>query len=206
MSKKGKKEKLANYDKMLNKYLKKRDCVKIYREVRDGSDEIYGVISGITDSFLQIAESHEFKFNGEVIIRQDQYESIRCSKFEKTIKKILVAENEISDDKPIVTQLDLKSWDSIFTELKKQDIHVIVECEDLKDSTFAIGEIVSVGKKSVAVHNYDASGKLDKKPTLVKFKDITIVRFNDAYSMTFRKYLKQAKPSSKKSSERIAEA
>ncbi|MDA8692788.1 hypothetical protein N9L92_01910 [Saprospiraceae bacterium] len=200
MSKKTKKEKLAKYDKMLNKYLKKRDCVKIYRTVRDGEADIYGIISGISDTFLQISENHEFKFNGEVIIRQDHYESISCSKYEKIIKKILLAENELSENKPIKTKLDLSSWDSIFTDLKKQDIHVIIECEDLKEYTFTIGAIVGLTKKSVEVHNYDASGKLDKKSTIVKYKDITIVRFNDRYSTTFRKYLKQSKSSSKKSS------
>jgi len=200
MSKKGKKEKLNDYDKMLNKFLKKKDCVKIYREVRDGSEDVYGVITGISNDFLQLAENHEFKFNGEVVFRQDHYESIRCSKFEKTIKKILLAENEITDNKPVKTQLDLKSWESIFSDLKKHDIHVIVDCEDLEEAIFSIGAIGEITKKSVEVHNYDAAGKLDKKPTLVKFKDVTIVRFNDAYSKTFRKYLKQPKASSKKSS------
>ncbi len=200
MSKKSKNAKLAKYDKILNKYLKKKECVKIYRDVRDGEADLLGVISGISDTFLQISEIHEFEFTGEVIIRQDHYESIRCSKFEKTTKKILTGENKLSKDSPKVTKLDLSGWASIFQELQKQDIHVIVECEDLKDSTFSIGAVVGGDKKSVDIHNYDASGRLDKKPTTVKFKDITIVRFNDNYSTTFRKYLKEPKKSSMKSS------
>ena len=102
-------------------------------------------------------------------------------------------EKQINKTKPKRTEIDLSTWNTIFVDLKKSDIHVIVECEDLKKPTFTIGPIEKINKKSVFVRNYDANGQLDKKLTKLKFKDITLVKFNDDYSKTFRKYLKYPK-------------
>lgn len=189
----GKKKKIAAYNKLLRKYQTKRDFLKINRTVKEGEANIFGIILEFSDDFLQLAENDEFKFNGEIIIRMDHFDSIRCNKFDKTYKRILKKENQLSKRNPKRTKIDLSNWKTIFTDLKEADIHVIIECEDLKKPTFEIGPIEKINNKSVQLRNYDATGRLDKKPTRIKFKNITFVKFNEEYSTTFRKYLKQPK-------------
>jgi len=189
-STKMKKKKIDKFNRLVDKYSNKRECVKIYRNVTDGEANIYGVILAQSNEFLQLTENNEFKFNGELIIRKDHFDAIRCSKYEKKIREILVAENHLSNSKPIRTEVELLNWNGIFNSLKNKDIHVIIECEDLKKPTFTIGAINKVKKKSIEISNYDPSGKVDKKSTNIKFKNITLVRFKDAYSTTFRKYLR----------------
>ena len=189
----GNKKKIEKYDSMLRKYQSKKEIIKIGRTVREGKANIYGVIMGLSKQFMYLAEDDGFRFNAEIIIKTDHYDSIRCSDFEKTIKKILKSEKQLTKTKPKRTKIDLSSWNTLFIDLKKLDIHVIVECEDLKEPTFTIGPIEKISKKSVFVRNYDANGQLDKKLTKLKFEDITLVKFNDDYSKTFRKYLKYPK-------------
>ena len=195
----GKKKEIKKYDKYLRKCQKNRDLVKINRTVTEGEADIYGVIFEFSDELMQLAEVKNFKFDGEVIIRMDHYDSIRSNAFDETCKQILIAEKQLSKAKPKWTKLNLSSWNSVCKELKKMDFHVIVECEDLKKPTFIIGPIEKINTKSVEIRNYDATGKLDKKRTKIKFKNITLLKFADEYSTTFRKYLKEPKSKMKNS-------
>ena len=189
----GKKNKIEKYDAMLRKYCSKQEIVKIGRTVTNGKANIFGLIMRLSERFMHLIESDGFRFNGEIIITMDHYDSIRCNDFDKTIKRILKAEKQLSSSNPKRTKIELSTWKSVFTDLKNSDIHVIVECEDLKKPTFTIGPIEKINKKLVHIRNYDANGLLDKKPTKIKFKNITLVKFNDEYSKVFRKYLKQPK-------------
>ena len=83
--------------------------------------------------------------------------------------------------------MNIENWRTIFTDLKKNDFHVIVECENLNNPTFTIGPIVKINKKSVEIMYYDATGFLDDKPTKLKFKDITLAKFGTRYLKIFRK-------------------
>lgn len=185
----GNKKKLEKYDKLLQKLKTKREIVKIGRTVREGESNIYGLILNFSDELMQIAENDEFKFNGELIIRMDHYDSVRCNEFDKTIKRILKGEKNLNKSKPKASAIDLSNWNTAFKDLQKLDLHVIIECEDLKKPSFTIGPVVKVNNKSVEIQNYDATGRLDKETTKVKFKNITLLKFNDEYSTTFRKYL-----------------
>ena len=189
----GKEKKIKKYNKMLREYQTKREIVKIYRTGTQGELNIYGLILDLTDKFLHVAEYDEFRFNGEIIIRLNQFDSIRNNKFDKTSKKILKAEKQLTKSKPMRTDISLTTWTSIFTELRKSDIHVIIECEDLKKPTFTIGPIEKINNKSVEIRNYDPTGQLNKNTKRIKFKKITLVKFNDDYSKIFRKYLKPSK-------------
>lgn len=189
----GKKKKIAKYDKLLRKYKKKREVVKINRTVTDGEANIYGLILELSEDFMQLNAIAEFRFNGEIIIRMDHYDSIRCSPFEKASKHILIKEKRFSKSKPKGTSVNLTTWESIFKDLKKMNIHTIIECEDLKEPAFYIGSIEKVNSNSVEIRNYDATGRIDKKAAKIKFKNITLVKFNDEYSTIFRRYLKEPK-------------
>ena len=92
--------KLKKYDAMLRKYQLKQEIVKIERNVTKGEANIYGLISGLTKRFMHISENDGFRFNGEIIIRMDHFDSIRCRDFDKTIKRILKAEKQLTNSKP----------------------------------------------------------------------------------------------------------
>lgn len=177
------------FNKMLNKYIEKKDYIKIRRKTAEGWDYIGGFILQLSKKFLLIQKNEEFSLNGYIIIPQIKY-SIRCCDFEKAFKKILFNEGITERDYGINEQITLDSFQSIFQDLQDNDYHVIVECENLSNPSFTIGPITKVSKKSVRIRYYDATGKLNQKPSKILYKDITKITFGDRYSTIFRKYLK----------------
>lgn len=189
----GRKKEVKKFEKLLGKFIKNKEVVKIEREFNHGSSNIYGVISDQSDLFLDIIEIDEFNFDGQVIIRKDDFDFISSNDYDKFYKKILTKEGLFKKNLKSKSNVDLSSWASIFSDLKEKDIHVVVDCEALKNPSFIIGPIVEVAKNSVYIRYYDAEGRLDQQASKVKFRDITSLRFNDRYSTVLRKYLKPTK-------------
>ncbi|MBS1507138.1 MAG: hypothetical protein JSS79_10880 [Bacteroidetes bacterium] len=181
---------IKEYDRMIKSHVNKRDFVKIERTVTEGSADISGFILRSSKDFLLIQKEEEFYLNGYAIIRKDHFDSVRCNKFDKTFKKILKEEGILGKDYGLKNDIELKDWKTIFESLKKHDYHVIVECEDLKEPLFVIGPIKKINKDSVGIQYYSPAGLLDKKPTTIKYKDITLVKFDDRYINVFKKYLR----------------
>jgi len=186
-----KKDKIERYDNMLQKHIDNKDFVKIYRTFYDREISISGFILHMTKDFLLLQETYDFMFDGYSIIRKDQFDSLRCNKFDKTQKRIFQAEGLIDKYYGHDGQIALTNWQDIFRDLESLDYHVIIECENKKNPIFLIGPIEKVTKNKIELRNYDPTGKLDEKPSSIKYEDITIVRFGETYSTTFRKYLRK---------------
>lgn len=187
---KSEKDKIQNFNKKLKRYSENRDFIKVCRETTHGTSYISGFLLNMSEKFLLIQKEEEFYLNGYIIIPNGDF-FVRCNKFEKAFRKILVSEGILEKDFGINEQISLESWEFIFKDLKYNDIHVIVECENLANPSFIIGPITEINKKSVSIRYYDGTGKYNKKSVKVKYKDITILTFSDRYSTVFRKYLKE---------------
>ena len=181
---------VKQYDDVIKAHIDKKDYVKIMRTVTEGSADIRGFILQMSKGFLLIQKAEEFFLNGYSIIKKDHFDAIRCNKFDRAFKRMLKAEGILDTDYGIKNKVRLKDWKTIFENLMKDDYHVIVECEDLKDPLFVIGPIRKVNSGSVNIQYYDPTGLLDRKVTNVKYKDITLVKFDERYINIFRKYLR----------------
>jgi hypothetical protein len=183
-------QKIKDYNLMLQKYIDKKSFVKLFRTVCDKEENLSGFILGMSKGFLFLQLDYDFMLDGYAIIRIDDFDILRLSSYERTQRKIFNAEGILSTfygfDKP----LPLASWTDIFQTLKKYDLHIIIENINKDYLDFWIGEIKNVTEKSVSIHNYNPDGQLDDKPKNIKFDTISIVKFGDRYSTTFRKYLK----------------
>jgi hypothetical protein len=178
------------YNDMIKRHVDKKDFVKIKRTVTEGSADISGFILLMSKDFLMIQMEEEFYLNGYGIIRKDHFDALRCNQNDKALKRMLKAEGIIDSDYGIKNKIRLTDWRTIFNDLKKYDYHVIVECEDLKDPLFLIGPIKKINKDSVQIQYYSPTGLLDKKPTTVKYTDITLVKFDNRYINVLKKYLR----------------
>ena len=181
--------KIESNDKMLQRHIDKKNFVKFNRTFREQEENISGFILKMSTDFLLIQIENDFLLDGYAIIRKDQFDSLRCNKHERTHKRILKSEGIFDIDYGIDKDIDLTSWQTIFKNLKKFDFHVIVECEDLEEPDFIIGPIKRVTKNSTSIQFYDSTGLLEDRPTLVNYNLITIVKFDDRYTKTYKKYL-----------------
>ena len=187
------KDKIKKFDEKLKKHIKRKDFIKIYRTGKEGEANISGFILQMSKDFLLLQNEEEFYLNGYSIILKEKFDSIRLSKIEIYQRKVLAKEGIIKSKYGLKNKINLKSWETIFKDLKEKDYFAIVECEDLKEPSFTIGEIAKIGKKSVGIRYFSASGIIEKKPTKIKYKEITLVKFNDRYTNMYRKYLKKEK-------------
>jgi len=192
-----KKKAIIRFDNLLKSNISRKNLVLIEREFKTGSADIYGYLLKVSDGFVLIHEYDDFELNGYSIIRQDQFESIRCNKIDRARRKIMDREGTLEVDLGIRYEVTLNDWASIFTSLKQQNLSVIVECEEKANAAFTIGPIASINKKSVSIRHFDASGILADTPTKISYKDITIVRFDERYINVYTKYLREKKSKKK---------
>jgi hypothetical protein len=131
--------------------------------------------------------------DGYAVIRLDDFDSIRHSRYERTQQKILRAEGNLSSGYGFDRPLPLTNWTTLLKALKSYDLHVTVENINKDYLDFWIGPIKRLSEKSVSILNYDPDGRLDGKPTAILLETISVVKFGDRYFTTFRKYLKGTK-------------
>ena len=65
---------------------------------------------------------------------------------------------------------------------------IINEISD--EDTFDIGPILKVTSNEVTINYFDATGKFDEDLTEIQYSDITHIDFDDIYTNTISKYLK----------------
>lgn len=188
-----KKNDIETFDQLINKYIKKKKFVQVRRDFIDDEAHINGFILDYSEDFILVQAEEDFRLTGYSIIHKDKFDSIQFDEIDNTVKKILKKEGILDAEYGIKKKIDLTDWKSIFKNLKKLNFHVIVECEDKDEPVFIIGPIVEIEDKTVSIHNYDATGVFDKKATKVKYKDITIVKFDERYANVFSKYLTSKK-------------
>jgi len=180
---------IKQHNKMLKKYIEKQFQVKIERTILGRPEDLFGFILEMSSDFLLIQLVNDFVFDGYAIIRKFDYDNIRHNKYDKTSKMILQEEG-VFGQLGIEQKIDLESWRAALLDLKKYDLHVIVESEKKKSTGFHIGPVINVSQKKLEIHNYDATGKFDGGTRKIKLDYITSIIFGDRYSTTFRKYLK----------------
>jgi hypothetical protein len=183
-------QKIKEYNLMLQKYIDKKAFVKIFRTVCDNEENLSGFILGMSKGFLFLQLDYDFMLDGYAIIKLDDFDSLRLSSYERTQRKIFKAEGILDTAYGFDRPLPLTSWTDILKTLKSYDLHVIVENINKDFLDFWIGEIKKVTGKSVSIHNYNPDGQLYDRPTNIKLDTISIVKFGDRYSTVFRKYLK----------------
>ncbi len=186
-------EEIEKYNLKLQKYIDNKSFIKISRNICDEEEILSGFILDMSKDFLFLQLEKDFTFDGYAIIRQDDYDSIRHSSYERTKRKIYNAEGLLKNEYGFKKPLPLTDWTVIFKKLKALDYHVIIQ--NIYDNylDFNIGPITKVTDKTVSIHYYDPNGQLIEKPEIIKFDTIRIVQFGDRYSTIFRKYLKPYK-------------
>ncbi|MFT4565368.1 MAG: hypothetical protein ACI9FN_000321 [Saprospiraceae bacterium] len=188
-----KKKSVKRFDNLLKSNIARKNLVLLERSFKSGEENVYGFLLRVSEGFILIHEYDDFELNGYAIIRQDQFESIRSNKFDRARRKMMNREGTLEVDLGIRYEIVLEDWVSIFKSLKKQNLSVIVECEEQKNAGFTIGPIEEVNKNSVSIRHFDAAGILAQQSTRISFEDITIIRFDERYINVYSKYLREKK-------------
>lgn len=179
--------------KKIERNFKEKRYSKITRKISKKEAVINeGYILDYSDRFILMQEEHDFTFRGFWILESSKIKKFRYNKYDKYYDFIIESEG-LKKNLKVKTKVKLSSWETILTSLQEAKKHIIVECEHRKRDQYIIGEIIKVTSKSVSILYFSPEGILDKKPTKVKYKNITKISFDDKYVDIYSKYLRKKK-------------
>ena len=174
--------------KLLQFHYENKLYARLTRKIKYLEKISTGFILDISDNFILLQESDEFRILGYQIIPIRTINHVRYNENDKTYERILNEEGLLGQVK-LKHKVDISNWKLISEDLYNLGICVISECEHPKIQSFCIGKIEKVNKKYISIHYFNAQGILDEKYTKNNFKDITKLSFEDHYANIFFKYV-----------------
>jgi hypothetical protein len=180
--------------KIITKHIQKQHFVKVSIKDREGHHLTHfgGFIFAQSKTFLFMSDFADFNSDGFVIIRKKDVYEIKHSQNEVFYNKILVAEKiktaTFKREKELNIKLD--SFQVLFKQLKVIQNAIIVESNYGKKDRFIIGKVEKVKKKTTQILYFNTIGEYDIKPTPVLYKNITFLRIDSPYAITFQRYTK----------------
>ena len=84
--------------------------------------------------------------------------------------------------------IDLTNWQTIFNSIEHSEKFAIIECEQAWINRFLLGKLTKAKKKKIGILFLEANGIFEEYVTEQKYKEITIVRFDEIYISLFQKY------------------
>lgn len=169
----------------LNKHIARSSNIKIYLDIEGEKNTFHGIPVLLSGSLVAFHELYEFHFFGYRIVPLKYIAKIRRSKHETTYQRILKSTGELKSH-TTPSWLRIRSWKSLFTSLKKNEICACVETANV----FAIGEIHANTDKAVVLNSFDSHGEWCNPKHKIKYSEISEVSFGGEYSETFNNYMK----------------
>ena len=140
--------------------------------------------NAVNDKFILGQEEDDFQLDGYNIrkishLEKAQVRDDKCNEINRL--------NGLTE-KINMPDVDITSWQTVFTSLKAMDTFVIVE--DALAGNFAIGTIEKVLKNKIRFLRFDADGIWDSEPIEIIYSSITNVAWNTRYTKNWEKYLR----------------
>lgn len=183
--------------KRVQKHIDKQEYVKIYISDTDGSHITHfnGFIFEQNSKFLFLSETHDFMYDGAVVLRKKDISEIKRTENEKFIQKILEKEGLKKAFYERYQQLDfhLDSFENMFRNIQKKQIPITLEARYGKDDRFLIGPVAACTDKQVKINYFNSYGEFDLKLVPCKYKEITHFSLDSPYANLFYKYVKKVK-------------
>ena len=151
------------------------------------STRIHGYVLDFTDDFALIHQTDDFQLDGFAILPLNTIKKVKYSNFEKNYDYIMKEENLLSNLGSKYT-IDLTNWQTIFKAIESHKKFTIIECEQTWINRFLLGKLTKAKKKKVEILYLEANGIFETLVTEQKYKEITIVRFDEVYINLFQKY------------------
>lgn len=148
-------------------------------------ENYYYYPNAVNDKFILGQEEDDFILDGYSIrkishLKKVQIKDDKCGE----INKLLGITEQICDP-----GIDISSWKSIFEDLSKLDVYLIIENEITGE--FAIGKIEKVLKNKLYFQPFDADGVWDEDGLEIPYSKITTVTWNCRYAKYWKMYLER---------------
>ena len=143
--------------------------------------------NAVNEKFILGQEEGDFLLNGYNIRKTSQLKKVEIKDDKCNEINILIGlTKQIKSP-----NVDISSWNSIFTSLKQLDKFIIIE--DAINEQFAIGLIEKVYKNKINFRTFDTDGLWDSDFTEIPFSSITNVAWETRYTKNWEEYLRNRK-------------
>jgi hypothetical protein len=138
---------------------------------------------------LLLMDVTDLSADGFKIVRLSDISRVECHAPEKWFEKIL-REEEIVKTVQAPFTIDLSTWKSVITSIKRHARTIMIEDENPDDDLYIIGKVKRVESQTVSIHHIDAGGYWEQGVRVIPYSRITAVTFGDRYSRLCSKYVR----------------
>ncbi len=151
-----------------------------------------GFIVDYSNEFVLLQEVDDFFIDGYLIFPLKSIAELRFNNKDRYYDRMLRGEKLI-EKVGVKYKIDITSWQTIFQSIKDLGLNVIIQNEDPINDSFDIGPITEIDSTSVSIRYFNSQGLLDEEPTKISWDLISIINFDDRYTITMGKYLRKRK-------------
>jgi len=179
----------------LAKLKEAKNLVSIRRENID-SQRIQGLLVDFSNDLVLIHYVFDFIFDGQMILRRSDLSEIKSDKTD-LLQTQLLKDDGIYSSFEFELNMDLTSWQTVFSTLNSQCRFVTLEDENSNDPSFYLGEVKNVGSKSVSILEFSGAANWRDENSAINYEDISCLQLNTNYAITYERYFdrKQAETS-----------
>jgi hypothetical protein len=173
----------------LAKHQKSRNLVSIHRsEIDDNS--IQGFILASSEELVVLQYVYDFNLDGLMVLRVADITEVRHSTTDKFQKGLLEQEG-LMQRVPFGADFDLRNWKSVIAQLSKEYPLMILECEALEETDFAIGRVLKTTQASVQFQYFSGAANWAEEAETLKFKDITCCQVGTNYVNVYQRHFER---------------
>ena len=184
---------MSSLKRLERKFLKSlnEQCVLHFSTAHPHADHYDGVVMAIKPDFIVIREERDWEFDGIQIFPKRSICDIRDGKFEACANRIVRGNN-------VLSQVVIPEWltecqclADVLQAMQQQEFWPAVEtlADNDRDYFFYLGPITKLGKKSFAIHAYDADGQWEQEYE-IEHSEVFRIELESRYCDHFNNYMK----------------
>jgi hypothetical protein len=175
----------------LQRAIRLRHSVRIERY--DGVANIYGFPLALGRRLVLLQVTEDFDLDGYTVLPVEQIAEATHTETQSFFDRVLNDRGSLRRVQKPKFEVAVDAWIDCVRALASRRQLLIVDCEkrdsDTED-TFFLGSIVAISGDSMAMCHVSATAEwYEEPPSEIPYADITRIRFGDAYSTTFAKYV-----------------
>lgn len=176
--------------KRLAKFKKNRCLVSIRREnINDLM--IQGFILGYSDDLILLQYVYDFTLDGLMVLRLCDITDIHSYKKDVVQTEMLKKEGVYSDV-DFTKKYSIDDWEVVFSTIGKEYGFCIIEDENPDYPVFLLGELRSIGKKSVSILGFSGAASWDDGVTEMNYSDISSFQVGNNYATVYERHAREA--------------
>jgi hypothetical protein len=172
----------------LNDLILRRKLVSITRENLSPNSQ-QGFLLSYSPELLLVRYVYDFHLDGLLLVRRKDITAINNGKTNQFQRTLLEAENLLSA-RIFQTNHSLDSFSSFLGGLAPNQI-VIIEDETPDASDFYIGKLLSVGKKSIEIHEFTGAGNWKRNSETIDIARITCCQIETNYIAFYDRHFRR---------------